>query len=233
MPNRVTRVYASGQQARDAIASLAGEFSDSSIHAVMPPQEGEPAGDIAAAVHALGLDESTSQAIVEMIHQGRALVSVSAPYGFALHAANLLDAAGPMDTGLALAPPREENARWTPFSELIGARTLSRRKYVMSGVWGDELLRTPGYSFSKAFGFPLLSKPPGESSFGMSLLRKPPGDSSFGMKLLTNPPGDSSFGLPLLTRPPRDSSFGLPLLVRSQTPLSSAVGVPPLSNRRD
>lgn len=203
MPTPQVRLYETEQQARDAADKLRENgFSPDAIVVVTPSE-----GDMDAAVK-LGVNELDAPVYENRIKEaGRSFVAVAPNYGYGLTAVAILDDFNPVDTDLRVGVDQPDGR--TPFSELLGWPTLTRRRTFMSRVWGSELTSKPGGS-----GVRLLSNPT-------------PFSSAIGVATLTSPPGDSSFGFPLLSDNPTPFSkmFGFSLLSENRTPFSKMLGM--------
>ena len=203
----IVRMYATEQQARDAVRRLKDEgFPEDTIFLVTP-QSGGTTEAIAAAVMAGYVLRSHARVYAEGIQGGRSLVVVRAGFGLAQDAIDILDGFGPVDAGLRRSG--EPSIGWdeaaplssafrlpvlirrspTPVSRTFGMPPLSRgRTGWLSALFGE--LTRHDYAFSAGFGLPLTSR------------NAAPLSSLFGLKTVTasSGPWQKSLGLPLLTR---------------------------------
>lgn len=207
MRDPIVRMYATEQQARDAVRKLQHEgFPDDQIFLVTPASGGT-AEAIAAAIMAGFVLRSHARIYAQGIQAGRSLVVVRASFGHTQDAIDVLNSFGPVDTGLSL--PKEPSVAWDEAAPVSSAFRL------------PVLLRNSPAPLSRTFGWPPLSK--GRTSWlaamfgeignphfalssllGMGLLSRNPAplSSIFGMKTVTASAGpwQKSFGLPILTR---------------------------------
>jgi hypothetical protein len=273
MNNPVVRLFATGQQARDAAQRLSAEgFANESI--VVASTDDASAARGAGVLANLASRGLRYQASIygEGLAAGQSLVAIDAPYGCGEIAANVLDACGPVDFGDRLSRPDHcyggeaaplsalfgmptlMRGHPAPLSDFIGLPMLSRRRSVFASAC-RELARSP-IVFKSFLGMSLLSrnatplssmigmKPltrarrDWQRSFGLPLLSRGGGGRwthSFGLPLLSRGGGGRwthSFGLPLLSRGGGSRwthSFGFPMLSRNAAPLSSMIGMKPLS----
>ncbi|WP_293867403.1 hypothetical protein [uncultured Alsobacter sp.] len=171
MTTIITRLFASPDKGAAAVSALkAKKFKDSDIDCI--------AGDGAAgALSAAGVYEAAAQTYAEKLKDGGAVVVVRAPYGNAILAKRVLDAAGPEASPVkydevyleAADKPVCTKDRYLPELLPEGTLVLSDMLFprpVIKGDWhmfgGGLSNRVPSgnltdWSFSKMLGLPMLS----------------------------------------------------------------------------
>lgn len=260
MTDPIVRVYEDEQQARRAAGRLREEgFRPDEIFLVTPvspppvtptseaPVPGEElappprvVSDAFLAGQCLGKQARRYAAHVE---DGRSLVAIRPPLGYAQLAMNILEAYGPLETE----PPRPQRSSvaWdeaAPLSSALQLTTIKRHQPApFSGLLGLTLLSTGGRSaFSRMFG---ELTTPDFALFGRPRLvhEAAPLSSLFHLKTISRSKGPwrSSLGLPLLSRNPAPLSSALGLhtltdrpLGRHPAPFSAVLGLPTLSRGR-
>lgn len=172
MTTNITRLYASAEKAAAAVSALkAKKFKDSDIDCVA-------GGDgAAAALSAAGVYEAGAQTYAEKLKAGGAVVVVRAPYGNAILAKRVLDAAGPEASPVKYDEVYVESAdkpvctkdRYLPellpdgtlvLSEMLFPRAVIKGDWKMFGGGLSNRVPTGGlsdWSFSRMLGLPLLS----------------------------------------------------------------------------
>lgn len=188
------RMYATEQQARDAIAMLiAEELPKESIHLITPVQGGEKEA-VRRAVDTGKLPSSHARAAEAALGQGRSVLSVALPYaGQAV--LDIMDSFSPVDTPVKSVSTYTDPA---PLSGLLGLPTLTRRSDATARLLPSDsyfmsffpLLSNNQRGKNSSLGFPTLTKGKSKnSSFGLPLLSKSgtPFSSMLGLKMLTGP----------------------------------------------
>ena len=219
------RMYATEQQARDAVGKLREDgFPEDTILLVTPSQGGAAVtvDNLKAAITAGFMVGKDASVYAEAVGRGRSLVVVRPAFGFGQAALNILDACGPVDTHLVQKPePPVTAEKGTPLSSFFQWRVLRPNEPA---------------PFSDFLGLPLLSSRQTCQSDTIGKLSGPMIDNSVGLRLLSHKatPLSSLFGLQTLLDQPVhwESSFGLPLQSRSPAPLSSLFGLPLLIGQR-
>lgn len=212
------RMYATEQQARDAVGKLREDgFPEDSILLVTPSGGGAVTVDNPKAAITAGFMVGKDASIyAEAVGRGRSLVVVRPAFGFGQAALSILDSCGPVDTHLIKTPELGVTTdRGTPLSSFFLWRVLRPNEPA---------------PFSDFLGLPLLSSKPACPSDLIGKLSGPMIDTSFGMRLLSDEAAPLSALLGMQTlkdRPdPWESSYGLPLQSPNPAPLSSLLGLP-------
>jgi hypothetical protein len=247
MSTLITRLFRNTEQATRAVAELRRNgFNDEDINVTGPgPSPGAPGGEIAASIARAGVSKRAAQAYAADVRDGAVAVSVRAVFGWAATATETLERSGALASAIPdegdLVVTRDPAAPFssslhlpvlshnpTPLSSLLALRVLSKRQNPRT-----RLLHAAA-PLSSVLHVPTLSGDPAPLSrrLGLSLLR----DNITGRSR-------GSFGLPLLTRrgrpflpvrllrtaAPFSRLFGLKLLSSNPAPLSSALGLPVLT----
>jgi hypothetical protein len=207
MAETIIRIYDTEQQGNKAAA----ELREAGFGDVFNFASAGGKGAAAARARASLIDDmaaahiwrSHAEAYAAELEKGGSLVKVSAPFGFGLAAARILDSHGPSGKGFYPAD-RDREVVWdeaAPLSSLLQLPVLTKTDHPMETVSGIPSLTKGAAFLSSVFGLPLLARGKHDAT--------------------------SSFGLPLLKRGPElaTSSMGLPLLSQSPTPLSSMLGL--------
>ena len=200
------RMYATEQQALDAVGKLRGEgFPADTILTLIPGGEGEKAltDKVRTGIKAGFIPESEGRIYARCMELGRSLVFIRVAFGYGLIATEILDSCDPIDTHHLPEPGAAFSS--APLSAAMGWPVIK----------ADQA--TP---LSSLFGFPALKSSSAFSFASGSLLsdKATPLSSMFGLKTLISQSQSS------------DSSFGMPLLSRNPAPFSSLLGLPLLSN---
>jgi hypothetical protein len=205
MTTIINRLYAAKEQvagALDALERVGLGPNDVSVVSATGGQ-GAKTADLAELIEKGGTPPSDVAAYAEKLRHGGSLVTVRAPWGYAVTVMNILERFEPVDTGIHrseyhFSPGWHEAA---PLSALLGLPVLSRSKS------STALMNNPA-PLSSLFGLPTLS------------------NSKSSTRLLNNPtPLSSLLGLPVLSHAKPVSS-----LSKSDKPFSSLINDPaPLS----
>jgi hypothetical protein len=190
----IVRLFDSAAKASAALAKLADwGFLDSDISVVSPSGTGHTAAasgedPIVSQITSAMVLRSHARTLANGVRRGGTLVIVRAPFGTGGIAANILDRAGPVDSGVPDAAARKP--AWDDAAPLSSA------------LWAPTLVDSDD-SFSRFWGLPLLTR------WQRTLC------SALGMGELASP-DFSLFGTPALTRNPSplSSTLGLPVLFR-------------------
>ncbi|MEM6640579.1 MAG: hypothetical protein AAF610_11855 [Pseudomonadota bacterium] len=220
----VVRMYDSGENAQAALQLLTDNGMGREQVTHFSPDSDDAAAALLRAVHQGLLPGRYSKTCLAALEAGHHVVAAQPLFGKAARATALMDRCHPVNTDRLV--EYEYSNSGPVLSNMLGLRTLSRRKHIMtSGV-------SRGWTFSGTLGIKTLTK-------GATPL-----SSLLGLKTLTTPKSKSrSFGFPLLSRrgtvfgfnaikredPERFDSFGIPLISKEPTPLSSLLGLKVLS----
>jgi hypothetical protein len=207
MTTMISRMYASRRRVEMAVAELANAgYRD--VHR-FGTGEGEAPPDRPAEVQglrAIGLPQSTAEALADRLMSGNALVVVFAPFGKALAAQRILDSHEPVDGGVtAPAAMSAAASDATPLSSALGLPVLAKTQLPIQATFGMPSLTGGGWFATGAFGFGRANPAPFSSALGMPLLSK--------------------------GATPLSSMIGMGCLSSNPTPLSSLVGMPVLKGR--
>jgi hypothetical protein len=235
----IARLYASGQQASEAVAKLqAAGFRDDSIGQLQPAPErdGEEGAPEAAPAPGNDLERRMADVYGDQVAKGRSVVAVAAPFGRGKLATAILDNAGPVDEPLPsmLATEPMETAldpgEAAPLSRLLGLRVLSSKAAPLSAMMNWPVksdreyfltsgLRNEAAPLSGKVGLPTLTK---RRHFLVSSLwnKAAPLSSATGVRVRSDNPA------------PLSARFGWPLLKNNPTPLSSRFGWRVLSEKQ-
>ena len=200
------RMYATEQQALDAVGKLRGEgFAADTILTLIPGGEGEKAltDKVRTGIKAGFIPESEGRIYARCMELGRSLVFIRVAFGYGLIATEILDSCDPIDTHHLPEPGAAFSS--APLSAAMGWPVIK----------ADQAA-----PLSSLFGFPALKSSSAFSFASGSLLsdKATPLSSMFGLKTLISQSQSS------------DSSFGMPFLSRNPAPFSSLLGLPLLSN---
>lgn len=241
MTQIITRMFGTQEDAARAVALLKeNRFGD--VHLVARPAADAAAGTaddgIAAALAKAGIPASEAETCAAAVRGGATLVTVHAPFGYAVSAMNILARCNPIEGD---GPSREPRAvvDWqdaAPLSNAVGMPVLLDHNWSLSSLL-DLTILSKGSPFYSWFGFSLLSNNPAplSSKLGMALLSDNPAPLSAkaGMALLSdNPtPLSTKAGMALLSDDPTPLSrkLGMRLLSTDPAPLSAGMGMKVLS----
>ena len=242
----VGKVYASEPEARAAADRLADEaferrdvttLAPSTFEARYPwlldrnaAEDEDVTGLLAEVVADLhgpgGVPEEHARVYAEQLQDGRSVVLVTAPFGAAQRATDVLDAAGPVDIGPLPTLDRHYHT-WhqaAPLSDLLGLPVLTRGRTWLAAAFGRPLA-DPHYLPTRGWAGGLLVRDPTplSSAAGLDVLIEDP------------TPLSSKLGMDALRRDepaPLSSRLGMKVLAKAPAPLSSALGLKPLADPR-
>ena len=234
----IARLYASGQQASDAVAKLkAAGFRDDSIGQLQPaPEKTDEGAPEAAPAPGNDLERRMAAVYGDQVAKGRWLVAVGAPFGRGKLATAILDNAGPLDERLpsmSAAEPLEtpvDPGKAAPLSRLLGLPVLSKKAAPLSALMNWPVksdrdyfltseLKSEAAPLSRKLGLPTLTKRRHFLVSGLSN-KATPLSSATGVRVLSDNPA------------PLSRRFGWPLLKNNPTPLSSRLGWRVLSEKQ-
>lgn len=192
MSQPIVRVYDSVAKAQQAVDALVlNGFGTDLINMVAPREPAQSPDDIAAAIRAGYVLKGYAKAYAACVQNGLTVLSVRAPFGTGVMVTQLLDEAGPVESGVP--EPREVGPTWdeaTPLSSALNLPVLAKDNVTFSGFWQMPMVLREGRRsntsfkvtfrkgsnaapFSSLIGMPLLSKNFTFSSLiGMPLLVK-------------------------------------------------------------
>lgn len=156
MSQEITRMYASAAAAAKAADELREEGFDA-INVVTPSGSGVPESAIAAQIaegHVLLAD---AKIYAKGILAGHSLVTVHAPFGAGKLAENILEAHGPVDSGMPKPPPLHMWDEAAPLSSTLMMPTILHDPDPMSKVMGLPTVTSGNCSLSGTIGMPLLT----------------------------------------------------------------------------
>ncbi len=195
MSQMIGRMYSSPERAAQAVAELRDneirDFEDvfiisGTVGAGAPPRSTDA---IMADLLAAYVVKSQARVYAQGIQRGGTLVVVHASFGTAVVAIDIMDALGPIDSGIAdFSEPLRPWDEATPISCALQLPVLLPDNYTFARFWNvPPLSKKPATTFS-FFGWPEVSASRG------------PFGGTFGMKLLSNKaaPLSSMLGLPAL-----------------------------------
>lgn len=219
------RMYATEQQARDAVGKLREEgFPEDTMLLVTPSADGTnvTVDNLKAAISAGFMVGGVASLYAQEVARGHSLVVIRPAFGFAQAALNILDSCEPLETPfLKKYEPEVTDGRGTPLSAFFQWRVLRPNEPA---------------PFSDFLGLPLLTEKQGGKCEAVGKLSGPMIDLSFGFRILSDKaaPFSSLLGLKTLLDRPASwrSSFGLPLQSRNPAPLSSFFGLPLILDQR-
>jgi hypothetical protein len=243
MVDVIARLYATEQQANDAVSKLkAAGFANDSVARVGPPpkatEEGAP--EPAAPEPANALERELAATHGAELPDGRWLVAVAAPFGRGVLATSILEGAGALDEPLPRVAGRTGVANrdaaadsWgpaAPLSRLLGMPLLSNEAAPLSAKFGWPMkskreyyfvseLQREGAPLSKALGLPTKTERRHFLTSGLSS-EAAPLSSKLGIRTLSDEPA------------PLSAKFGWSLLKNNPTPLSSMLGLKVLSDNQ-
>ncbi len=228
MTQAISRLYASPANASAAAAELKDSgFSDDAITLIAPGPVDEA---LVASIVEAGVPTAHAPTYAEGVRSGETLVSVRAPFGFAIKATEILSKHSPTETELPdhgyelpvrdPAAPLSSALGWkilsdnpTPLSSFLGWATLSTRR---SPPKPDRELIDDPAPFSRKIGMEVLSDKPAILS------------GHFGWRVLSDDPTPLStrLGWPVLSKDqkPPPTRLGWPLLSDEPAPLSKRFG---------
>lgn len=184
MTTASVRVYASAEQASAAVAELVDEGFDQLSIRALSASPGQESNLLESHVSEGFVDGAQSSLWLQMLQEGRTIVSVKAPLYKGQLAEDILDNHAPLKAGV----PDSAQSGGTPMSDWLGMPAVINR---------PSKTRLIGSIHNQSFGINLLSSNPAplSSLFGMKLLSQ--GKSS--TTLSSNPaPLSSKLGMPLL-----------------------------------
>ena len=236
MTQTITRIYANKTDADAAVADLRENgFAQDKIFFVGPPSN--TTGASATGNQAI-VDEITdaitrgyilkrhAAEYAKRVAQGGALVTVYAPFGFALKATVLLERHHPVESGVpAPVYPRATYDEAAPLSSVLRLPVLSSHPTPFGAVSGLPSVLSKGRErtvtqgpapLSRLLDLPVMTADgrPTSSVMGMPTVTAAGAPTSLGLPLLTAKGAPTSLGLPLLTAKGAPTSLGLPLLWR-------------------
>ena len=267
MPQTIARIYGSQQNATAAVEELQGRgFGADHIHVISPPSQATtepgaaaPTDAVLTSIQHTGVPPEHASLYADQVRQGKVLVAVSPPFGFAQIATHILDSHDPVSMDLpavAYVPPSA--ATWdsaAPLSSALGLRVLCSDPAPLSSYFKWATIKPEPASsptlekirkqsddpapLSAKIGMPTLSDNPTPLStkVGMSVLSDDPAplSSKAGWRVLSDNPTPLSKKLgwrTLLDNPaPLSTKLGWRLLSDNPTPLSSWLGWSVLSKR--
>lgn len=189
MSHEITRMFASTDAAQSAAEELREDGFDE-IHIVNPPADaGVPLSAIAAQIaegHVLLADAKIYAAGVAA---GHSLLTVHAPFGRGKLATTIMDAHGPVPSGMVEPEPEKLWDEAAPLSSALMMPVLLNDPAPLSRLIGVPALASDESSLSGAFGLPLLCT--GEMPKGR-----------WGLPFLSDNPAplSSMLGLPVLIK---------------------------------
>jgi hypothetical protein len=196
MSQEITRIYATLEDAENAVAALA-EDGFTEVHLVAGAKPAKKAAAAARSTDEIATDimkgyvlRDHARVYAESVAKGSSLVTAHAPFGSARKVMAIMDEFSPVESGITEvsdhAPIWDEAA---PVSSALGMPVLASNTCTFSSVLGVPELASSSWSFSGLFGIPLLSRPAQKTT-------------SFGLPLLSDNPAplSSMLGLPTLTR---------------------------------
>ena len=221
------RVYATEDQAADAVQELKAAGLGSATLAVMPEAPGA-----AAAVTAAGMGDIASF-VEAQTALGRAVVTVRPPFGQGKVATAILDAAGPLAVEMpapkAAAVRHEAKSAATPLSNMLGWSVLSDSATPLSDMFGWKVKSDKAAPLSDWLGWGTLSD---KTYYMVSELKDDPTpvSSALGMRVLsdTAAPLSDRFGWPTKSA---QTHYLTEKLSNDPTPLSSRLGMAVLSDK--
>ncbi len=158
MLNPVTRLYATAQQAAEAVKELKlSGYPDAQINVVHPPGDGGGSEAVVKAIMAGQVLKVDARRYAEHVLQGRTLVSARADFGRGAEVRDILDSFGPVSSGFTESGYELEN-QWdegAPFSSAFRLKVLSKPRLRFLGL---SELTSRGWLLSKAWGLPLLTR---------------------------------------------------------------------------
>ncbi|MEO0421345.1 MAG: hypothetical protein AAF184_03350 [Pseudomonadota bacterium] len=216
----IARLYETEQQAQDAAQKLRDEFPYSNVHLITPSS----GGDAAATLVGARFEAEQAAAYAAEVAQGRSLVATSPDFGSGARTSALLEEFGPIAMAVPAKSTRTRgNARYTPFSDLIGAKLLTSNTRQAWWFTEDQIKRPDVTSlgiprlqsnYNLSFGIPRLQRKY-NWSFGIPRLQRNY-NLSLGIPRL-NRNYNLSFGIPRLNRN-YNLSFGIPRLIYNRNP---------------
>jgi pimeloyl-ACP methyl ester carboxylesterase len=189
MSHEISRMYASADHAREAVAELAEEGFDE-VFVVSPPGGEVPVSAIAAQIAQGRVHLPDAKIYAEGVSRGGTLVTVHAPFASGRKATVILDSYNPIPSGK---PEPEPEVLWneaTPFSSAMHMPLLLDDPAPASRYIGISPLAGSNCSFSGMIGLPLLSEGDAmpEGRWGLPFLSNNPAplSSLLGLPLLKN-----------------------------------------------
>jgi len=149
------RMYATAEQAQAAVASVAGYGLAPDCITLVTPATAATAAGLADAIARAKVLKADAKIYAQGVLAGKALVVVDAPFGTGSIYADVLDAAGPVDSGV---PEPYWESGWddaAPFSSALSLPVISKPSpYLFMGL--PALLRS-GRTTCAALGLPELA----------------------------------------------------------------------------
>jgi hypothetical protein len=250
MTEIIKRVYGTSKQATGAVAALKEASFDKVVVVSRPSRRkagsdeetAAPAGEdlppdgLANAIADAGVPGHQVSIYAEAINRGGSLVTVDAPWGFAVKAKSIMAGFNPIDVGIpdSTVPEFSSWDEAAPLSKALNWQVLKPDSERFSGFWNVFPLLTEGSPHHSWWGFGLLSDDPTplSSKIGMLVLSEDPTplSSKTGTKVLSDNPAPLSSALGwkvLLNSPNEVSSSSAPEHV---APLSTKAGIAVLSD---
>jgi len=151
----IVRLYATAQQANDAIAKVRANGLPSSQINLVGPTSAATEDALAAAIAKGNVLNAHAKVYAKKVKAGHYLVSVIAPGGTGRLYGNVLDAAGPSDMGIQETFPGRVWEEAAPFSCAFGLPILSKPSiYDFAGIGAID--RT-GKTTSAKWGLPEIA----------------------------------------------------------------------------
>ncbi|MBX9608331.1 MAG: hypothetical protein K2Y51_19085 [Gammaproteobacteria bacterium] len=177
MSQTIVRVYDSEAKAQQAVDALVLKgFGTDLINLVAPSEPAQSLEDIAAAIRAGYVLKGYAKAYAACVQRGLTVLSMRAPFGTGLVVTRLMDAPGPVASGVP--EQHEAGPTWdeaTPLSSALNLPVLAKSGTTFSGFWQLPMVMKEGERsrtlfsvnfkrganaapFSSLLGLPLLSK---------------------------------------------------------------------------
>ncbi len=188
MSNEITRMFADAATAARAADELREEgFND--IFVVNSPGADVPQSAIAAQIAEGRVYLGDARIYASGVAAGHSLLTVHAPFGSGKIVESILDAHGPIESGMPRVAPVSMWDEAAPLSSVLAMPTVIDDPDPMSRVMGIPPLTGSDCSLSGAIGLPLLAE--GDMP-----------DNRWGFKFLSDNPAplSSMLGLPVLTK---------------------------------
>ncbi len=177
MSQTIVRVYDSEAKAQQAVDGLLRKgFGADLMNLVAPRDPAQSLEDIAAAIRAGYVLKGYAKAYAACVARGLTVVSMRAPFGTGVVVTRVMDAAGPVPSGVP--EQHEAGPTWdeaAPLSSALNLPVLTQGSPTFSGLWLLPLVLREGKRsgtlfpvnfkrghqaapFSALLGLPLLSK---------------------------------------------------------------------------